>query len=272
MPPGQQNFQWSDIIKNLKINLIFILWLFVLLGFGGNGYANLTEGLVAYYPFNGNANDLSGNGNHGTIYGAVFVQGKFGQGLEFADSNNTYVEVPHSSSLTPSNAITISLWVKVYSYSTPFSCLVYKAGELPTTSFTDRCYTLWATSWAGLAGVCIASTPEGASSQIYMITSGSLYNLNEFVHFAGIVDTASHTMKIYINGNLVQTCPYNGNSIRGGTYPLRIGAPFKTAGDQSGFNGVIDEVRLYNRALSDTEIQQLAKPNISSIVCLLLMD
>jgi hypothetical protein len=225
-------------------------------------------GLVAYYAFNDNAQDMSGNGNHGQIFGAAFVNGKFGKSLEFSNSNNTYVEVPHSESLSPSKAVTISLWAKAYSYSTWHSCLLYKAGEEPTSdNFKDRCYTLWLTE---PLGVHFTSTPEGAVSQIRCDTIGGLYEVNKFVHVAGIVDTENHMMQIYINGSVAATCEYSG-TIRGGNYPLRIGAPFLTLGDQSGFNGVIDEVKIFNRALSADEIRHLANPsNISSTIYLLM--
>ena len=218
-----------------------------------------TEGLVAYYPFDGNAMDQSGNSNHGTVSNAAYVQGKVGSGLQFTGASNSYVEVPHSDSLAPSQAVTITLWAKVSGYASWHSCLVYKAGEQPTSSgFKDRCYTLWATQDAG---VHLASTPQGSSSQIYLTTAGNLYELNEFVHFAGVIDTASHTMIVYINGNKIQDHSYAGDAIRGGSYPLRIGAPFFSLGDQSAFNGIIDEVRIYSRALSEQEIQALAGNN-----------
>jgi hypothetical protein len=56
-----------------KLLGILVLSLLVL-GLNGIGLANLGDGLVAYYPFNGNANDESGNGNHGIVYGATIVE------------------------------------------------------------------------------------------------------------------------------------------------------------------------------------------------------
>ena len=56
-------------------------------------------GLVAYYPFEENAIDHSGNNNHGTVFNAAYVQGKFGAGLQFTGASDFYVEVPHSESV-----------------------------------------------------------------------------------------------------------------------------------------------------------------------------
>lgn len=52
-------------------NRVFIIALAIVFAVDGMAYADLNDGLVAYYPFNGNADDESGNGNHGTVYGAV---------------------------------------------------------------------------------------------------------------------------------------------------------------------------------------------------------
>jgi len=215
--------------------------------------AEMPEGLVAYYAFEGNAEDSSGNGHHGTVHEATYVDGKFGMGLAFTGADTSYVEVLHSDLLTPSDAVTISLWFKVYSYINSYACLVYKAGEQPTANgFRDRCYSLWSRS---SQSIHLTSTPEGASSQIQC--NGGSYELDYFVHLAAVIDSVSHTMTIYIDGVKVQECPYSGDAIRGGAYPLRIGGPFKTLGDQSGLNGVIDEVAIFNRVLSEYEIDQL---------------
>lgn len=232
-----------------------LVLLFAGIVFVGFAHADLNDGLVAYYPFDGDANDMSGNGNNTTIHNASFVGGKIGNGLQFAGNFDSYIEAPSSPSLNPSEAISISLWAKVHDFSKWHSCLIYKAGQEPTSSgFRDRVYTLWMTSDLGVA---IGSTPEGSSRQIWCETDKDLYQKDEFVHLVGIVNPLNHTIDTYVNGALIDSCPYQGDMIRGGDYPLRIGAPFKTLSDQSAFNGIIDEVRIYNRALSGSEIQQL---------------
>ncbi len=227
----------------------------------GAGEVKDYSGLVAHYPFDGNANDTSGNGNNGTVYDAFFVGGKFGSGIEVSGNYSSYVEVPHSDSLSPSQAVTISLWAKALSPSPAYSSLIYKAGAPPTTCCGDRVYSLWLRSDGGIH---FASTPEGASNQVYCDSPGGLFGLNNFGHVAGVINTADHTMKIYVNGEQVQVCTNYGDKIRGGSYPLRIGGHFHTLGDQYNFDGVIDEVRIYNRALSQEEIWTLAGLSVTS--------
>jgi hypothetical protein len=71
--------------------------------------ADLSSGLMAWYPFNGNAVDISGNGNHGTIHGTVPAKDRNGNegGALYFDGNSKIV-VPHSDSLNPENQLTIS--------------------------------------------------------------------------------------------------------------------------------------------------------------------
>jgi hypothetical protein len=234
-----------------------IMWtaLFFAVSITGICQADLNNGLVAYYPFSGNADDESGYRNNGTVYNANLVEGKFGTGIEFSGSLDCFVEVPHSDLLNPAEAVTLSLWMKEYGTSPAYSSLIYKAGEPPIGWCADRVYSLWTRSEQGIH---LTSTPEGATSQLYCNSPGYLYQLGDFVHVVGIIDTVTHTMTIYVNGNKVQECSGYGDTIRSGNFPLRIGAPvFQYIGDQYAFNGVIDEVRIYNRALSGAEIQEL---------------
>jgi hypothetical protein len=73
-----------------------------------------TSGLVAWYSFNGNANDISGKGNNGTILGgATFQNDRFGQANQaiLLDGVNDYVSIPRNSSIEPTNALTINAWI-----------------------------------------------------------------------------------------------------------------------------------------------------------------
>jgi hypothetical protein len=76
---------------------------------------NTNDGAVAYYPFNGNANDESGNGYHGTVYNAKLTTDRFNNpnSAYYFDGTNDYIEIPNSSQLTKSNeSFTISFWAR----------------------------------------------------------------------------------------------------------------------------------------------------------------
>ncbi|KPA15373.1 protein containing Fibrinogen, alpha/beta/gamma chain, partial [Candidatus Magnetomorum sp. HK-1] len=88
------------------------------------------KGLVAYYPFNGNANDESGNGNDGEVHGAALTEDRFGN-LNKAfvfDGDNDYINVKDSSSLDISSTITISCWIKTKG-SASYSGIINKVDE-----------------------------------------------------------------------------------------------------------------------------------------------
>ena len=76
----------------------------------------LTNGLVAYYPFNGNANDASGNGNDGIVYGAILTVDRFGNAYSayYFAGTNSYIRIPQTSSLNNLQNTTISYWIKHY--------------------------------------------------------------------------------------------------------------------------------------------------------------
>ena len=93
-----------------------------------------TGGLVAWYPFNGNANDQSGNGNNGVVFGANLTNdrsGKINQAYNFNGRNN-YISVPFSSSLAVQSEITVSVWL----YMEGGSC---NPRILEINSLTNQC-------------------------------------------------------------------------------------------------------------------------------------
>ena len=69
-------------------------------------------GLVAHYPFNGNANDESENGNNGTVYGAALIQDRSGNARgSYNFTTGQYIDINHSSNLNIIDSITISIWI-----------------------------------------------------------------------------------------------------------------------------------------------------------------
>src|SRR5215475_7065552 len=77
------------------------------------GQVNLSQGLLAYYPFNGNANDASGNNNHGTpMNGVQLTTDRFGNANSayLFDGVDDYITIPNSASLNPTNAMSVALY------------------------------------------------------------------------------------------------------------------------------------------------------------------
>ena len=100
------------IIKPSCLAALFIVCIFISLN--SHAQSSLTNGLIAYYPFNGNANDASGNGNNGTVSGAVLATDRFGNTNSCYQFNGTSSKILANISNIPTNAQarTLSLWEK----------------------------------------------------------------------------------------------------------------------------------------------------------------
>ena len=78
-----------------------------------DGVIDLTAGLIAYYPFNGNANDMSGNGNNGSVAGATLSEDRFGNpDSAYYFDGNDYINIGQLPQLQGAQGITVSCWVR----------------------------------------------------------------------------------------------------------------------------------------------------------------
>ena len=203
----------------------------------------VVRGLVLWLKFDEGtglkAYDLSQYRNHGTIHGATWTQGKFGKALSF-DGVDDYVEVPDSASLDITDEITIEAWVNVREKDGE-QYPVQKHGAYGMFVRTDM-YNggFWWNIWWEVEG------PEWK----YVNNLNPLF-LNKWCHLVWTFDGTY--VKSYVNGELKGTWDRSGRKIAVSAYPLYVGQ----SGGGSWFNGTIDEVRIYNRALSEEEIKRL---------------
>lgn len=199
-------------------------------------------GLVAAYGFeeSGGASvaDASGNGNTGTISGASrTTHGKFGRALSFNGVDNVVV-VNDSASLDLSTAMTLEAWVYPTASQSGWRTILHKE--------TDAWYLHSCNPAAAMhpAGGAIF---DGGEKYIGGV---SALPLNTWTHLATTYDGT--TLRLYVNGNLSATRLLVG-VIEVNSTPLRIGG--NTHPDQF-FQGRVDEIRVYSRALSETEVQK----------------
>jgi regulation of enolase protein 1 (concanavalin A-like superfamily) len=196
-------------------------------------------GLVAAYSFDegigSTVSDSSGAGNNGSIQGATWAStGKFGKALSFNGTSSS-VRINDSVSLHLTNGMTLEAWV----YPTALGNwdeIIYKG---------DDDYFLEAAT-PQTAGPAVGL---GSTSKYPMLSTANSLALNTWTHIAGTYDGSS--LRIYINGELSASVARTG-PIGPSTYALTIGADTMHG---SYYGGLIDEVRIYNRALSSTEIQ-----------------
>jgi len=198
-------------------------------------------GLVAAWGFDEGSGtttaDQAGNGNNGTLSSATWsTTGKFGNALSF-NGTNASVTVPDSNSLDLTTGMTLEGWVRP-TVSNDWQTLIVK--ERPS----ELVYGLYSST--------DANRPQ---SQVTIGGSARLLNgtatvpAGAWTHVAATYDGT--TQRLYVNGTQVSTLAASG-TIQTSTSPMRIGGNTVWA---EWFNGLIDEVRVYNRALSATEIQ-----------------
>ncbi|MEK6860049.1 MAG: LamG domain-containing protein [Nanoarchaeota archaeon] len=195
--------------------------------------------LVAYYPFDGSANDTSGNGNNGTNYGAVLSTGKIGQGYNF--SGDDYIEIPNNPMLN-SNTGTWALWIKLNQISSGNGYEIIGKHDS-----ADSANGIGIREWQGLIRASIkSSSPQGVDFE----DSPSINDGNW--HHIAVSFTSNSDSYFYVDGDLINT-KISPDFIFS-SQPLRIGKSVDTW--WQGFNGSIDEVKIWNYALSEEDIKR----------------
>ncbi len=217
----------------------------LLLTGGAVSFADLNTGLIAHYPFDGDANDASGNGNNGIVSGAVLTsdrQNRAGSAYHFAASD--YINVPFASSLNPTNAFTLTAWIKADDWNGNRRIL-QKGHDGSASEFQYLLY---------------GSGESGTNSLIFGIGNPTFSTLrvvwqvvNEWHHVTAVYDGSA--VILYVDGNPVGSQPASG-TIRQSSAPVYIGNK-PAPNTRDAFHGSIDDARIYNRALSPAEVQQL---------------
>ena len=220
----------------MKKRIVF-LWVIVLaVGLTGVAHADL----IAYYPFNGNANDESGNGNDGTVNGATLTVDRFGNpdSAYAFDGSDDYIEVPPSSSLNITSELTITAWVNIEAAGGFYQHYVVDSRDGSGGGYGLNVDTNSSQFWIGNTYPNFPST-------------GSTIEVGSWHHVAGKYDGTD--VVVYVDAIEIERIPFN-YVIESSTGPLFIGQRYNFL---ERFGGRIDEVRIYNRALSETEIQEL---------------
>jgi len=209
-------------------------------------------GLVGYWNFDESsgtiAYDSSGNNNHGTLNnGPIWVDGKFEKALSF-DGVDDYVQISQSSSLDVTSQVTVEAWVYPRAY-------VDSNGD--NSHIVSRCAIDGGAIYV-LQNYSPTSTKAGyaVNPLPYHHASSADLPLYAWTYLAMTYDGAD--VKLYVNGQFDSSYAQSG-SIETTSNWLAIGCkptgPYGGTGTYAYFNGMIDEVRIYNRALSQQEIQ-----------------
>ena len=212
----------------------------------------LTNGLAAYYPFSGNANDASGHGMDGVVHGAALTTDRFGStNSAYRFNGSSWIQLPDAILPVAASAVTLSAWV--LADSGPYTTQEHLFLQ---TSRRGN----WGCSIVVPAAAQAAQFGFGAKLQdqeFYSVYSPLITNV--WLQIVGIYQQGQY-MQLWVNGSLVQS-----NGIpdeRMYTDPTdqlnsAIGIYDWGTSPYLGFSGAVDDVRIYNRTLSDSEVQQL---------------
>ncbi len=247
----------------MKRRKIAVWVLMLVLAFAGTGLGDLSEGLVAYYPFNGHANDESGNGNDGVVHGATPVVDRLGNpnSAYSFDGQDDYVQAAADAAtiLDSGSSLTVSLWVKMFDVSGGTDGTQRIVGsELLNDGFLLQTYSV--DSKLKMA----AGTGTGNAQY----SAGIPIEVDRWYHVAMTFDEGTERWEMSVDGDLRDTIQQQDWGWSAGTRQLIIGGDDNDTG--VGVNcfvhGIIDEVRIYSRALEAPEIAVLAGGTIDATV------
>ena len=213
----------------------------------------LMTGLVGYWNFDEGAGtsvgDLSGVGNNGTLIngGGAWVSGHFGTALQFsgtAGSGSTRVEISNSASLQITSAITFAAWVRVDNINGDAPILAKEGGG----GLLSYWFGAFPTGYFGMLLDHDGNQGwDGDDRDQNGITQGT------WMHIASTWDGSQ--ISHYLNGTFVSGGIAFSGAVNVSTARLFIGA--NSEYNTTAFTGLIDDLYLYNRALSQSEVQQL---------------
>jgi len=204
-------------------------------------------GGVAYWPLDGNADD-SWSSNDGNVSGAVYSDAVRNQGLRF-DGDNDSVKIT-SSELDISESKTVSTWFRMDGVSANKAPRIFQTG----TGSSNRAYEVWVNDEKNEFGrVVLRINNDQSPSSKYVSHKIDGFGYNQWYHLTTVYDYSAGQMRLFINGVLKSSSSYSeqigsetdhyiGNWSEGGSRP---------------WNGKIDDIRVYVRALSSREIFEL---------------
>jgi len=213
---------------------------------------SLYSGLIAYLPFNGNVSDESGNGHDGNINGnATLTSDRFNTANRAFTSpdQSSNISLANTSDLNLENGFTINAWIK---YKNTYSVIVCKHVCGIVNGFVlgidyDGQIQLW-------IGNSVWST----------VKTNAAFIENQWYMVTATYDASTGIAKVYVNeevsgsGNVI----YNNFS----SYPISIGEAYQNNCQAANMSGAVDEVKIYNRSLSEEEISQEYNLTRSSLI------
>jgi len=209
---------------------------------------NAAGGIVSWWPAEGNGNDVAGS-NPGLPIGVSYTVGEVGQAFNFNTSTGTvFMAASPSLNVGSSNGFTVECWIKPSDFTPLHPLVEWNNGS----SFGVHFYH--STSWFGdnIQGNLLANIVDTSGGYHPVYSAAGVLSSNNLQHVALTYDKASGVGKLYVNGVQVANASL-GSFTPQTSYNLYLGK--RASGGVPSYSGLMDEVSLYGRALSQGEIQ-----------------
>lgn len=212
--------------------------------------AQINTGLVAYYPFNSNTNDMTVNANNATLNGATLTTDRLGNANSAYsfDGVNDFINIPNIAAYN-STSYSVSLWYKYNGAGTAGKAYWSLISKNNSGTGYFSTYQLWINSSNNLGGRIGGGSP---SNNIDWSTTGSTDDQWHQVTY--VFDNTKDSIFLYLDGSEIYRDFFTHDAFINSD-PVTIGVwnPYSNF-----FNGSIDEVRIYNRAISADDAKNLA--------------
>ena len=222
--------------------------------------------LIAYYPFDGSALDASGNGRNGTVHGAQLTADRNGKAFSayYFNGNISYIDLGNSHELKRYKSdYTVAGWIKIDTYPPSYNYTILSNRNHNTSSVSG--------SLIGVGGLQSSlskrvqfvqnATPTNDEFTYDYMSSNTQLELDTWYFFSVTYEyhgNRSNTIRIYINGNL-ESQKLMGEIIDPEDESTYIGCEPNLAPVEYSFHGSMDDIRFYNRVLSEEEVWNLYK-------------
>lgn len=222
-----------------------------------------TDSLILHLPMDGDASDISGNGNNGTLFNVLPASDRFGteNGAFGFNGFSSTIEIPASPTINKIQTvdqITIAAWVKRNNVSADVFAIIERYNPA-----IDASYILELNTYLG--GIAFVGNPSGPAALI--TCNYANWNASQWYHVAFSYSKTSGIAKFYVDGANVCSIPYAQEiEIADSTASFFVGRSLTGPNEYS--NGLIDDLKVYYRALSDAEIVtsvELERPSKNSI-------
>jgi hypothetical protein len=229
-----------------------------------------SQTLVAHYPFDGNANDSSGNNINASVNKGIPTTDRLGNpnsAYKFGGDSNTYIQIPHDNKLNLSGSKSISLWVKIDTVpNQQFPALLLKEGTAdfyPTFAIQlnhDNGYALKDRFKFGFF------FGNGTTNKLLSVQASYIDTTykGKWLHIVATYSTASGYQKVYLNGTLSDSTYIGSYASATSNSFLQIGRGASYGNFSNNyFKGSLDDIRIYDDALSATQVGDIYSPTTS---------